>query len=198
MFSSTSSFDKQSIRIIRCFLFLDRHAQDFKKCILPRAVSTSTMTIAFAMLFRWNRHTWTPHKINISTPHSTVETSVLSYKNSAQRPRRLRRINVLGARCFRVSQNGNVSHSYPFLTNRSNWIDIMFVQAPHGKGPTSAWESTAHYLSKAVDPNGNIIFPLLGCNDRQLKSRFQGLMTVMKKIENNVLFKSGCHNEVDP
>ena len=143
---------------------------------------------------------------NISTLHSTEETSVLSDKNSAQKPKRLRWMNVLGAMCSVSQNNGNISHSYPFLTDRSNWMDIMFVrhllvdrpfEAPHGKG-ASAWESTAHYLSKAVDPNGNIIFPLLGCNDRQLKSRFQGLMTVMKKIENNVLFKSGCHNEVDP
>ena len=110
-------------------------------------------------------------------------------------------MNVLGVRCS-VSTNGTVTNTYPFLTDQSNWMDIMFVrhllvdkpfEAPHGKG-TSAWESTAHYLSLAVDPDGNLIFPL-GCNGRQLKSRFQELMSVMKKIENEVPFTSGCDDE---
>jgi hypothetical protein len=81
-------------------------------------------------------------------------------------------------------------------------MDIMFVrhllvdrpfEAPHGKG-TSAWESTAHYLSLAVDPDGNLIFPL-GCNGRQLKSRYQELMSAMKKIQSEVPFRSGCDDD---
>jgi hypothetical protein len=139
--------------------------------------------------------------IIVSTAQSTVDTTVTSDKNSAQKPKRLRWMNVLGVRCS-VSTNGTVTNTYPFLTDQSNWMDIMFVrhllvdkpfEAPHGKG-TSAWESTAHYLSLAVDPDGNLIFPL-GCNGRQLKSRFQELMSVMKKIENEVPFKSGCDDE---
>jgi len=139
--------------------------------------------------------------IIVSTAQSTVDTTVTSDKNSAQKPKRLRWMNVLGVRCS-VSTNGTVTNTYPFLTDQSNWMDIMFVrhlmvdkpfEAPHGKG-TSAWESTAHYLSLAVDPDGNLIFPL-GCNGRQLKSRFQELMSVMKKIENEVPFKSGCDYE---
>ncbi len=110
-------------------------------------------------------------------------------------------MNVLGVRCS-VSTNGTVTNTYPFLIDQSNWMDIMFVrhllvdkpfEAPQGKG-TSAWELTAHYLSLAVDPDGNIIFPL-GCNGRQLKSEFQELMSVMKTIENEVPFTSGCDDE---
>ncbi len=72
-------------------------------------------------------------------------------------------------------------------------VDRPF-EAPHGKG-TSAWKSTAHNLSKAVDPDENLIFPL-GCNGRKLKSRFQELMVAMKKIlGSEVPFKSGCDND---
>jgi hypothetical protein len=40
-------------------------------------------------------------------------------------------------------------------------VDKPF-DAPRGKS-TSAWNTTAHYLSMAVDPDGKFVFPL-GCN----------------------------------
>ncbi len=118
--------------------------------------------------------------IIVSIAHTTKGKTVPSEKNSAQKPNRLRWMNVLGVRCS-VSTNGTVTNTYPFLTDQRNWMDIMFVphllvdkpfKAPHGKG-TCAWESTAHYLSLlTVDPDGNLTFPL-GYNGRQLKSGFR-------------------------
>ena len=139
--------------------------------------------------------------INVSTAHTTVETTIAFDRNSIKKPKRLRWMSVVGL-SHSSTKNGKVTHTFPFLTDQSNWMDIMFVrhllvdrpfEAPHGKG-TSAWESTAHYLSKAVDPDEKLIFPL-GCNGRQLKSRFQELMVAMTKIGNEVPFKSGCDNE---
>ena len=77
----------------------------------------------------------------------------------------------------------------PFLADRNNWMNIMFVRqllvdkpfgAAHGQNK-KAWNSTTFYLSKAVDPNGNLIFGDAECSGRQLKARFQELMTFMKR-----------------
>jgi hypothetical protein len=60
-----------------------------------------------------------------------------------------------------------------------------------------AWNSTAFYLSKAVDPNGNLLFGDAGCNGRPLKAQFQELMTFMKRLEHCIPFDLGCDNQ-DP
>ena len=142
-------------------------------------------------------------------PHNTTEESIVSATAAhvtvemTQKQPRLRWKSVLGVK--NTNKDGSPhTHSYPFLSDKTNWMDIMFARhlivdrpfdAPHGK-LGSAWTTTAHYVSKAVDPDGNLVFPL-GCNARQAKTRFQELMAVMKKMENEVPFKSGCDDEED-
>ncbi len=58
-----------------------------RKCFLPRKVSSSTMTIAFAMLLRWNHHA-PPQKLRssfLATAYTTGERTVASDKKSAQK-----------------------------------------------------------------------------------------------------------------
>ncbi len=52
----------------------------------------------------------------------------------------------------------------------------------------------AHYLSKAVDPDNNSVFPT-GINGHQLKSRFIELMDFMRKLKSRVPLNSGCDDE---
>jgi hypothetical protein len=97
-----------------------------------------------------------------------------------------------------------VTNSFPILSDQSNRKDVFLAyhlrfdrpfDAPRGKS-TSAWNSTAHYLSKAVNPYGKFVFPL-GCNSRQLKARFNELIAIMKKMESEVPRRSDCNNEED-
>jgi hypothetical protein len=69
-------------------------------------------------------------------------------------------------------------------------------EAPHGK-TGEEWKKSAHFLSKAVDPDGKSVFPN-GIKPRQLKDRFNDLMAFMKKLESEVPMRSGCDDEDDP
>jgi hypothetical protein len=104
-----------------------------------------------------------------------------------------------------IVMNGLFTKVAPFLADGNNWMDIMYIrqllvdkpfEAAHGQN-MKAWNNTAFYLSKAVDPNGNLIFGDAGCNGRQLKARFQERMTFMKRLEHHIPFDLGCDNQ-DP
>ena len=93
----------------------------------------------------------------------------------------------------------------PFLEDLSNWMDIRLAhqvlsdkpfEAPHGK-TVEKWKKSALF-SKAVDPDGNSVFPN-GINHGQLKDRFNDIMVdFMKKLESQVPMRSGCDDEDDP
>jgi hypothetical protein len=63
--------------------------------------------------------TITEASIIVSTENITVETTVVSEKISAQKPKRQRWMNVLGVRRC-VSKNGTHAYTYPFLADQLN------------------------------------------------------------------------------
>ena len=82
-------------------------------------------------------------------------------------------------------------------------MDLMLVRqvmvdepyaAPFGK-TGQAWKACAELLSKAQDPQGNLVYGVLGVNDKGLRKRFDKLMAFVKKMEGSVPFQSGCDNE---
>lgn len=104
-----------------------------------------------------------------------------------------------------TNKKGRTTQSVPFLEDLSNWMDIRLAhqvltdkpfQAPHGK-TVEKWKVSAFFLSKAVDPDGNSVFPN-GINHRQLKDRFNDIMAFMKRLESQVPMRSGCDDEADP
>jgi hypothetical protein len=56
---------------------------------------------------------------------------------------------------------------------------------------------SAIFLSKAVAPDGNSVFPN-GINHRQLEDRFNDILAFMKTLESQVPMRSGCDDEDDP
>ena len=89
------------------------------------------------------------------------------------------RLRWLPASTVSIVKDGRVAQVAPFLTDPTSWMDIVLVrqliadapfEAAHGKS-MAAWATNAEYLSKAVDPDGNAMFPS-GCNGRHLKNRF--------------------------
>jgi hypothetical protein len=134
------------------------------------------------------------------------ETTISSVQDPSKKARSLtgaRRLRWMSTVTVTVVKEGLPTKVTPFLADGNNWMDIMFVrhllvdkpfEAAHGQNK-KAWDSTAFYLSKAVDPNGNLIFGDAGCNGRQLKARFQELMTFMKRLEHRIPRDSGCDNQ---
>jgi hypothetical protein len=118
-------------------------------------------------------------------------------------PARLRWKQIRIVTC--ANKKGKVTRVVPFLEDLSNWMDIRLAhqmladkpfEAPHGKAGEE-WMNSAHYLSKAVDPDGRSVFPN-GIKPRQLKDRFNDIMAFMKKLESEVPMRSGCDDEDDP
>jgi hypothetical protein len=154
-------------------------------------------------------HCTVGHPNVLDSGDTTEETTILPVQDPSKKAR-----SLAGARCLRwmstvlvttIVKDGLPTKVAPFLADGNNWMDIMFVrqlfmdkpfEAAHGQN-IKAWNSTAFYLSKAVDPNGNLIFGDTGCNGRQLKARFQELMTFMKRLEHCLPFDLGCDNQ-DP
>jgi hypothetical protein len=126
MMSSSTIFD-ESIRISCSFLFIRSARTRFLK--MHSSARSFDIDDRFCNVVQVEppRNTAEVSSIIVSTAHTTVETTVASEKNSAQKPKRLRWMNVLGVRCS-VSTNGTVTKSYAFLTDQSNWMDIMFVR----------------------------------------------------------------------
>ena len=93
---------------------------------------------------------------------------------------------------------------HPFLVNHStNWMDIMLVQhllveepfsASFGKSG-SAWKDFVTALSGAEDPDGNLVYGIIGIRDKAAKKRFEDLMEYVKKAQDNVPFQSGCDDQ---
>jgi hypothetical protein len=63
-------------------------------------------------------------------------------------------------------------------------------EANHGLS-LLAWDSCAEYLSRACDPNNNLVYHV-GIKGKHLMTRFLELMVLIKKVERQVPFKSGC------
>ena len=93
---------------------------------------------------------------------------------------------------------------HPFLVNHStNWMDIMLVQhlldeepfsASFGKSG-SAWKDFVTALSGAEDPDGNLVYGIIGIRDKAAKKRFEDLMEYVKKAQDDVPFQSGCDDQ---
>ena len=92
--------------------------------------------------------------------------------------------------------------TYPFL-KQGNYMDIMLVRqvmvdepfaAPFGK-TGQAWKACAEKLSEAQDPQGTLVYGVVGINEKGLRKRLDELMAFVKKFEGSVPFQSGCDNE---
>jgi hypothetical protein len=138
--------------------------------------------------------------IRLDAPDTTIQTT--SFSDDVQARSTRSRLRWMNAATVASVKDGRVTQVAPFLTDATNWKDIMLVRhmladkpfdCAHGKS-TAAWKTTAHYLSKAVDPDNNSVFPT-GINGRQLKSRFIELMDFMRKLESRVPLNSGCDDE---
>jgi hypothetical protein len=138
--------------------------------------------------------------IRLDAPDTTIQTT--SFSDDVQARSTRSRLRSMNAATVASVKDGRVTQVAPFLTDATNWKDIMLVRhmladkpfdCAHGKS-TAAWKTTAHYLSKAVDPDNNSAFPT-GINGRQLKSRFIELMDFMRKLESRVPLNSGCDDE---
>jgi hypothetical protein len=90
---------------------------------------------------------------------------------------------------------------HPFLIHhRDNWMDVMLVRSLIVEQPFAAsfgkaglaWREFASVLSSAVDPDGNLVYGILGINEKGAKKRFEDLMAYVKKKEGEVPFQSGC------
>jgi hypothetical protein len=100
--------------------------------------------------------------------------------------------------------NGIITAVYPVLENKDNWMDIMLARQLISCRPfdanrglsMQAWDTCAEYLSRARDPNDNLVYRV-SIKGKQLKTRFLELMVLIKTVERQVPFKSGCDDEIE-
>jgi hypothetical protein len=101
-------------------------------------------------------------------------------------------------------ENGIITAVYPVLETKDNWMDIMLARQLISCRPFDAnrglnllaWDTCAEYLSRARDPNDNLVYRV-GIKGKQLKTRFLELMVMIKKVERQVPLKSGCDDEIE-
>ena len=101
-------------------------------------------------------------------------------------------------------RNGIITTAYPVLKTKDNWMDIMLSRQLISCRPFDAsrglsllaWDTCAQHLSKACDPNNNLVYRV-GIKGKQLKARFLELMALITKVERQVPFKSGCDDEIE-
>ena len=144
-----------------------------------------------------------PTLTNVDMADPTVQTTALNNKNSSiTKQFRLRWMST--APVARTLGNGVTTVVYPVFVSRDNWMDIMLVcqliscrpfDANRGMS-LMAWETCAEFLSKARDPQDNLVYRV-GIKGKQLKTRFLELMALIKKVERQVPFKSGCDDEIE-
>ena len=141
------------------------------------------------------------HSIALISGDATGETTpMVDYDSQTKKSRS--RLRWMPAAHVAIFKDGRNTQAAPFLTDPTNWMDIMLVrqlladkpfEVAHGKS-TAAWNTSAHYLSLSSDPARNPIFPL-GINGRQMKHRFAELMAFTRKLNSQAPMQSGCDDE---
>jgi hypothetical protein len=132
-----------------------------------------------------------------------VQTAALNNKNSLISEQfRLKWMST--APVARTLGNGVTTVVYFLFKSRDNWMDMIMLarqliscrpfDANRGMS-LMAWETCAEFLSNARHPQDNLVYRV-DIKGKQLKT-FLELMALIKKVERQMPFKSGCDDEIE-
>ena len=143
-----------------------------------------------------------PTLTNVDAADAMEQTTALNNPN----PSRTKQVCLrwMSTTPVAILRNGVITTVYPVLENRDNWMDIMLARQLISCRPFDAnrglsllaWDTCAQHLSKARNPNDKLVYRV-GIKGKQLKARFLELMTLIKTVERQVPFKSGCDDEIE-